>query len=183
MQSKELSDITQSQWCAVYTRHQHEKLTARNLEQKKFEVFLPLYMAARKWKDRTKKLMVPLFPSYVFLRATVVQRIDLLTTPGVCALVVFGGRPAVIPEEQIEAVRRAIECKARVEPFPYLRFGERVRVARGVLEGIEGILVRARDGAQRLILSVEMLQRSVAIEVDLSTVEPSGVPKKEGQLV
>ena len=165
-------DAPEHLWYAVYTRHQHEKLAARNLQLKKFEVFLPLFDVAHQWKDRTKKLSLPLFPGYVFLHAALAQRVELLSTPGVGALVVFGGRPAVIPEEQIGAVRRAIECKVQVEPFPYLRLGDRVRVMQGPLEGVEGILARARGGARRLILSVEMLQRSVAIEVEMSAVEP-----------
>jgi transcription elongation factor/antiterminator RfaH len=165
-------DVPEPAWYAVYTRHQHEKLAAQNLERKKFEVFLPLFAATHQWKDRRKELALPLFPGYVFLHAAIAQRVELLSTPGVCALVVFAGRPAVIPEEQIGAVRRAIENEARVELFPYLRSGDRVRVTRGPLEGVEGILARARDGARRLVLSVELLQRSVAIEVDVSAVEP-----------
>jgi transcription elongation factor/antiterminator RfaH len=178
-----MGDASEVRWYAVYTRHQHEKVAARNLEQKKFEVFLPLFATAHQWKDRKKELTLPLFPGYVFLHATLAQRVELLSTPGVCALVVFGGRPAVIPEEQIGAVRRAIEFNVALEPFPYLRRGDRVKVTRGPLEGMEGIFAHARDGTGRLVLSVEMLQRSVAIEVDTSAVERIGTFGKEARPV
>jgi transcription antitermination factor NusG len=159
-------------WHAVCTRHQHERVATRNLAQKDFEVFLPLCLVTHRWKDRMKKLFLPLFPCYVFVRIKDERRIELLNTPGVKSLVAFAGRPAVIPQVEIEAVRRAVESKTPIAPVPYLRSGSRVRVTRGSLEGIEGVLVRARDGADRLILSVELLQRSVAVEVDTSMVEP-----------
>lgn len=173
------NDSPASAWYAVYTRHQHEKVAARNLAQKRFEVFLPLFQVAHRWKDRTKKLSLPLFPCYLFLRGRIEQRLDLLSTPGVCSLVTFAGQPAVVAEEEVKAVRRAIESNARVEPFPYWKSGDRVRVIRGPLDGIEGTLVRARDGAARLILSVELLQRSVAVEVDASAVESVPRPKDQ----
>ena len=166
-------------WYAVYTRHQHEKVAACNLQRKGFEVFLPLYTAAHRWKDRTKRLSLPLFPCYVFLQGGPERRFDLLATPGVLALVENGGRAAAIPAEQIEAVRRAIAGWAPVEPVPYLQFGDCVRVTEGPLKNIEGVLVRAREGASKLILSVELLQRSVAVEVDASLVEPvRGLPDR-----
>jgi transcription antitermination factor NusG len=166
------SDSPTLAWHAVYTRYQHEKVAARNLEQKKFEVFLPLLTTTHRWKDRAKNLSLPLFPCYVFLRGGLDQRISLLSTPGVRAIVTAAGRPAVIRDEEIEAVRQAIESKARIEPVAYMQAGDRVRVIRGPLQGIEGVLVRTREGASRLVLSVELLRRSVAVEVEVSAVEP-----------
>lgn len=165
-------DATSSaSWYALYTRHQHEKLVAETLAVKGFEVFLPLCEAVRRWKDRRKRLLLPLFPCYVFLRGGLDRRLQVITTPGVHMILSSGGRVAVIPEDEIEGVRRAVEGPFRVEPHPYLRCGQRVRVTHGSLEGVEGILVR-RKNLYRLVLSVDMLAQSASVEVDVSDVEP-----------
>ena len=160
-------------WRALYTRHQHEKLVASVLLIKGFDVFLPLYPSVRKWKDRMKKLSLPLFPSYVFVRDSLARRLQILTTPGVHKMLMVGEQPAVIPEGEIEAIRRAVQSSLRVEPHPFLRCGDRVRVKSGRLEGIEGILTRKKN-LYRLILSVELLGQSAAVEVDAAIVEPVG---------
>jgi transcription antitermination factor NusG len=157
-------------WYALYTRHQHEKTVANLLSKKAFEVFLPLYDTARRWKDRTKTLSLPLFPSYVFIRGGLERQLQVITTPGVYSLVAYAGKAATIPEEQIEAVRRMVEGPLRVEPHPFLKCGDVVRVKCGPLQGIEGILVRKRNST-RLVLSVEMLMQSVAVEIDSWMVE------------
>lgn len=157
-------------WCAVYTRHQHEKAVSEMLRVKDFEVFLPLYESIRKWKDRRKLLSLPLFPGYVFVRGSLERRLPILTTPGVHMIISRGERIATIPEEEIEAIRRTIEGQFTVEPHPFLRCGERVRVVRGSLEGVEGILTRKKN-LYRLVLSVEMLAQSVAVEIDALDVE------------
>ena len=159
-------------WWALYTRHQHEKTVAQMLESKGFEVYLPLYESTRRWKDRNKLLSLPLFPCYVFVRGGHERRLQVLTTPGVHMILYVGDRLAVIPEPEIEAIRLAIHGRFRVEPHPFLRCGERVRVTRGSLEGVEGILVRKKS-LYRLILSVEMLAQSVAVEIDALDVEPA----------
>src|SRR6266699_897892 len=102
-------------WYAIYTRHQHEKTVARILTSKGFETLLPLYSAVRRWKDRTKLLSLPLFPSYVFLKGGLERPLDILTTPGIHALVSTAGQPAPIPHADIEAIRRAVESGASVE--------------------------------------------------------------------
>jgi len=158
-------------WCAIYTRHQHEKTVAEMLEVKGFEVFLPLYESIRRWKDRKKLLSLPLFPGYVFVRGAIERRLPILTTPGVHMIISRGERVATLPEEEIEAIRRTIEGKLRAEPHPFLRCGERVRVIRGSLEGVEGVLTRKKNLC-RLILSVEMLAQSVAVEIDALDVMP-----------
>jgi len=158
-------------WCAVYTRHQHEKTVAEMLQVKGFEVFLPLYDSMRRWKDRKKILSLPLFPGYVFVKGAIEQRLPVLTTPGVHMIISRGERIATIPEGEIEAIRRSIEGKLRVEPHPFLRCGERVRVIRGSLEGVEGVLTRKKN-LFRLVLSVEMLAQSVAVEIDALDVMP-----------
>lgn len=162
---------SESWWWALYTRHQHEKVVAQILATKGFEVFLPLYESVRRWKDRSKLLSLPLFPCYVFIRGGLSRRSLVVTTPGVHMVLYNGERIAVIANEEIEGIRRAVEGPFRVEPHPFLRCGERVRVTRGSLEGIEGVLVRKKS-LYRLILSVDMLAQSVAVEIDAADVEP-----------
>ena len=157
-------------WHALYTRHQHEKVVAQALSGKGFEVFLPQYRSVRKWKDRQKEIVLPLFPNYVFIQGGLDRMLNILTTPGVHSLVSWGGRPAEIPGNEIEAVRRLVESSLPVEPHPFLKCGDLVRIKSGALEGIEGILVRKTRGV-RLVLSVEMLSRSAAVEVDVNMVE------------
>jgi transcription antitermination factor NusG len=157
-------------WYSLHTNYQHEKAVARILALKGFQVFLPLYDVVHRWKDRTKKLSLPLFPCYVFIQGGLDRRLEVLTTPGVFGYVGWSGRAAVIPEDEIEAVLRTTESLLKVEPHPYLKCGDWVRVRSGPLQGIEGILVRKKN-LFRLVLSVEMLQKSVAVEVDAATVE------------
>jgi transcription antitermination factor NusG len=157
-------------WHALYTRHQHEKVVAQALLGKGFEVFLPQYRTVHRWKDRQKELLLPLFPNYVFIRGGLDRMLALVTTPGIHFLLSWGGRPANIPPAEIEAVRRLVESPLQVEPHPFLKCGDRVRIKSGPLEGIEGILVRKTRGF-RLVLSVEMLSKSAAVEVDLDIVE------------
>jgi transcription antitermination factor NusG len=157
-------------WYAIYTRHQHEKAIAQFLSAKGLEVFLPLYNATRRWKDRTVHLSLPLFPCYLFLRGMMERRLEVVTTPGIVSILSINGEPATIPECEIESVRKAIEWGNRVEPHPFLRCGDRVRVISGPLQGLEGILVRKKN-LYRLVLSVEILERSAAVEVDVSAVE------------
>ena len=166
-------------WFAIYTKHQHEKLAAGSLAYKGFEVFLPLYTAVRQWSDRTKELSLPLFPCYLFLRRGLEQRLSILTTPGVQGLVGFAGVAAIIPDVEIEALRRALVRGARVEPHPFLKCGDWVRVKCGPLEGIEGVLVRHKSQF-RLVLSVELVQKSAAVEVDAWGVERVPRPERRG---
>ncbi len=157
-------------WYALYTRHQHEKAVARVLSEKGFQVFLPVHTVARRWKDRMKELSLPLFPCYLFLWGELKRKSEIVTTPGFHSFVGFGDQPITIPQEEIEAVRQAINSGSTVEPCPYLRFGDKVRISSGPLEGIEGILVRKKNGC-RLVLSVDLLEKSVAVEVDSFVVE------------
>jgi transcription antitermination factor NusG len=159
-------------WCAVYTRHQHEKVVEEILLAKGFEVFLPLYETTRRWKDRRKILSLPLFPCYVFVRGGSNRRLQILTTPGVHMILSHGEREAAIPEDEIRAIRSTVEGSYRIEPHPFLKCGERVRVVRGTMEGVEGVLIRKKNWF-RLVLSVEMLAQSVAVEIDASDVVPA----------
>jgi transcription antitermination factor NusG len=167
-------------WFAVCTRHQHEKTAARILEYKEFEVFLPLYKARHRWKDRIKEVSLPLFPGYLFVREGFKRWLAILTTPGVSSIVSCGGQPAAIPFSEIEGVKRVVESTLRVEPHPFLKSGDWVRVKDGPIAGVEGILLRKKNIA-RLVLSVEMLGKSAAVEVDAIHVEriPAGAPKTD----
>lgn len=158
-------------WYALRTRHQHEKMAAASLSNKGFEIFLPLYEAVRQRKDRTKRLSLPLFPCYIFLHGSLRRWLDVVTTPGIQGFVQMGSRAAVIPESEIEAVRRVVNGTFQAEPCTFLQCGDRVRVKWGPLNGIEGILVRKKNHL-RLVLSVGMLGKSVSVEVDSSSIDP-----------
>ena len=160
-----------SPWWAVYTRHQHEKAVAEMLSTKGFDVFLPLYDSMRRWNDRNKLLSLPLFPCYVFVKGGLTRKLQVVSTPGIHMILYRGEQVAFIPDAEIQAIRAAVEGHYRVEPHPFLKCGDRVRVTRGSLEGVEGILTRKKNFV-RLVLSVEMLAQSVAVEVNASDVEP-----------
>ena len=170
-----------SSWWAIYTRHQHEKVVAEMLSTKGFEVFLPLYESSRRWKDRTKLLSLPLFPCYLFVRGGFDRRLQVMTTPGIHMILTRGEEIAVIPDGEIEAIQRAVEGPSSVEPHPFLKCGMRVRVIRGALEGVEGILIRKKN-LLRLVLSVDMLAQSVSVEVHASDVEPCAVPGQAAEM-
>jgi transcription antitermination factor NusG len=157
-------------WYALYTKHRHEKVIARNLTYKGFETFVPLYEAARNWKDRVKQIYIPLFPCYVFFRGDLERRLDIVKIPGIFSLVSSGDRPAPILASEIENIRRAAGTGAHLEPHPFLNCGDRVRIKCGPLAGIEGILVRKKN-VYRLVLSVEILGKAAAVELDGHQVE------------
>jgi transcription antitermination factor NusG len=157
-------------WFAVYTRHQHEKTVGQILTSRGLEAFVPLYKTAHQWKDRVKALSLPLFPCYLFVRGDLKRRLDILTTPGVHALVSTAGLPAPIPAKEIEGIRRVVESGLQLEPHPFLNCGVAVRVKAGPLAGLYGVLVRKKS-VDRLVLSVEMLGKSAAVEVDAFLVE------------
>lgn len=162
-----------SSWWAVYTRHQHEKVVADMLSTKGFQVFLPLYESTRRWKDRRMLLSLPLFPCYVFIRGSMDRKLHVVTTPGIHMILYRGEQIAVIPDQEIQSIQRVVDGPSSVEPHPFLKCGTRVRVIRGSLEGVEGILTRKKN-LFRLVISVDMLAQSVAVEVHASDVEPCG---------
>lgn len=157
-------------WYALFTCHQHEKAAARILENKGFEIFLPLYSAPHRWRDRVKEVSLPLFPGYVFLCGGLERWHQIMTTPGVRGIVTFGARPATVPPSDIEGVRRMVETTLSVEPHPFLKTGDWVRVKSGPLSGLEGILIRKKNQS-RLVLSLETLGQAVAVEVDSVSLE------------
>lgn len=160
-------------WYALFVRYQHEKFVALGLSNKNIEVFLPLCTSTRQWQDRKKQLSLPLFPSYVFVRENMERQLQIISTPGVIHIVRFGGRPAIVSQSQITAVRKILESHCAVEPHPFLTCGDRVRVKSGPLTGVEGILTRKTNRA-RLVISMEMLGRSASVEIELTNVERIG---------
>lgn len=158
-------------WYALYTRHQHERAVAGMLCGNGFEVFLPLYTALHRWKDRRKTIWLPLFPGYLFLHGGLERRLQVVSTSGVFNFVGPGGLPTVIPQPEIDVIRRTVEANLRAEPWPFLKSGDWVRVTAGPLAGIEAVLVREK-GRHRLVLSVDLLQESVAVEIGADCVEP-----------
>ena len=174
-EDRETGSYTTTGWWALYTRHQHEKSVAEQLCAKGLEVFLPVYDSLRSWKDRKKVISLPLFPCYVLVRPNFKRRLDIVSTPGVHMILSRGGRDSAIPDSEIEAIRRSVQSCSRVEPHPFLRCGDRVRVMRGSLEGLDGILIRKKN-ISLLILSVDMLAQSVAVELSASDVERSTAP-------
>ena len=167
----ELDDSRNSSWYALYTKHQHEKSAARSLINKGFETLVPLYSAAHRWKDRTQKVELPLFPCYVFVKTGLDRRVDILKTPGVFWFVGNGEYASPIPVREIEAVRRITLSAAKCAPHPFLKFGDRVRVIAGPLAGLEGILIRMKSQC-RIVLSVQLLKQAVAVEVDMAEIQP-----------
>src|SRR5205807_3215350 len=132
-------------WHVLHTQHQHEKNVARALTGKGFEVLLPLYTAVHRWKDRKKRVSLPLFPCYVFVQSPFDRWLPILSTPGVHNVVGFGGTPSIIPNLELEAVRRMSEGSLKVAPHPFLQCGDRVRLIEGPLQGLEGLLVRKKS--------------------------------------
>jgi transcription antitermination factor NusG len=165
------NDLGEPRWYVAHTRARHEKHVAEQLLDHSIESFLPLYSAVHRWKDRRKLVYLPLFPGYVFLRIALPERLRVLRLPGVVRFVGFNGTPAEVPDGELCALRSALENGTRVGPHPYLRIGRRVRIRFGPLQGAEGILIR-RKGSCRLVLSIDLIMRSVAAEVDESDVEP-----------
>jgi transcription antitermination factor NusG len=142
-----------------------------HLQEKGYEVFLPAYVSSRKWSDRVKSLSLPLFPGYLFCRFDVNARLPILITPGVQSIVGVGKTPVSVDEAEISAVHHVLEAGVPAQPWPYVAMGQRVLVEQGPLEGLTGIVVRAK-GADRLIVSVSLLMRSVSVEIDRDWIQP-----------
>ena len=157
-------------WYALYTKHQHERSAADFLQKKGFQVFLPLFVTERRWKDRTKCVSLPIFPCYLFLRTSLDRKLEVLRTPGVFWLVESAGRACPVPESEIAEVRRIVQSRVRVEPHFYLTCGTQVRVRRGALTGLTGILVNVKS-KNRVVVSLELLKKSIALEIDQSDLE------------
>src|SRR6185437_3549656 len=164
-------DIEPTSWYAVYTRARHEKRVAEELARRSIEVYLPLYETARQWKNGRHFVQMPLFPGYTFVRMALRNRIFALRAPGVVDFVGYGGKPAALEAEEITNLRRALGQGMKIEPHPFLSEGRKVRVTAGPLTGLVGIVVR-RKGQVQLVVSVELIQRSVLVEIGAAELEP-----------
>lgn len=158
-------------WFAITVKPQHELVVQQALAAKGRDAYAPFYWTARRWSDRVKKLQLPLFPGYVFCRFESVDRTPVLRTNGVRSIVSFGSEPAPVAEQQIDAIRKMLDSSHSVEPWPFLRVGQRVQIGEGSLAGIEGILAQSR-GTSRVVVNIDLLQRSVAVEVDPASLVP-----------
>jgi transcription antitermination factor NusG len=170
MSSAVNSQSSPHHWYGIQTRSNQEKIAFATLDNRGFESFLPLYKTRRRWSDRVVTAEVPLFPGYVFCRFDHSKRLPVISAPGVVSIVGCGNQPAPIPDEQIEAVRAVVDSGIGAEPVPFLREGQRIRVTHGPLQSLEGTLVR-RKSAWRFVVTIEMLQRSVSVEIDPEHVE------------
>jgi len=164
-------------WYALQVKSRKEEYIASQIEAQGFECLLPLYKSVRKWSDRIKELEQPLFPGYLFCKFDFQNRRTVVTTPGVLQVVGYGRTPIPVAEQEIQALQLAVSSGIPRQPWPYLEVGQRVRVIYGTLTGLEGILVNMK-GNHRVILSVSLLQRSVAMEVEASWLVPV---EKEGR--
>jgi len=158
-------------WLAAYTRSRHENHVADQLGMKGVESLLPTYERLARWSDRIRRSSAPLFPGYVFVHVSHDERVPVLQTSGVVNIVSVAGRPARLREEEIERVRACGRHASLVEPHPFLRIGQRVRVKHGPFANWEGILVEKQNGA-RLVITVEQIMRSVAVNLHGADVEP-----------
>jgi len=164
-------DLQELPWFAVRVSSNHEKIAAQVLDQKYYETFSPLYKVRRRWSDRFKIIEAPLFPGYIFCRIDLEHRLPVLTTPGVVQIVGFGMRPAPVEESEIAALQTIVNSDLPLKPWPYLRQGQTIRIEYGPLSGVEGILLKFKN-QNRLVASVSLLQRSVAVELDGDWVLP-----------
>jgi transcription antitermination factor NusG len=152
-------------WYAAYTCANHERRVAGELDARAVEHFLPMYSSVRRWTDRRVHLDLPLFPGYVFVRLALQDRLRVLQIPSVVRLVGFNGLPAALPDTEMETLRSGLSERFRAEPHPFLTVGRRVRIKAGPFTGLEGILKRRKSGL-RVIVSLQLIQQSVAVEVD-----------------
>jgi len=152
-------------------------LVLGHLEARGYECFLPLYKSVRQWSDRRKEVEQPLFPGYLFSRFDFHNRGPLLMTPGVQQIVGAGGTPTPVSENELESIRQALASGLSSQPWPYLEVGDQVRVTYGSLSNLEGILIHFK-GSHRIVLSLTLLRRSVAVEIDRTWVTPVSKARK-----
>jgi transcriptional antiterminator NusG len=156
-------------WYALQVRSRHEMSAAGHLRGMGYEEFLPLYECRKRWSDRIKEVQAPLFPGYLFCRFDPLNRLPILKTPGVIQIVGYDRQPIPVDEDEIKSIQTLVTSGIPNHPWPYLKVGEKVRIELGPLRGLEGVLVEFK-GNRRLILSVSLLQRSVAVEMDAAFV-------------
>jgi transcription antitermination factor NusG len=164
-------------WFAVQVRARYENVAATCVAGKGYECFLPTFWCRRRWSDRVKDMELPLFPGYFFCKFHPQDRMPILKTPAVVSIVAIAQKPIPVDEVEIEAVRTLVRSGLRHQPWPYVNVGERVRIEYGALQGLEGIL-QSFKGRHRIVVSVTLLQRSVAAEIDAAWVTPTTLTRQ-----
>ena len=166
------------QWYALQLRTRFEKVVGMHLRGKGYEEFLPTYTSRRHWSDRVREIELPLFSGYIFCKFDVMDRLPLLVIPGVMSVVSFGGTPMAVPEREIAAIEHVVNSGMKYGPWPRMSVGQPVQVKYGPLRGVEGVVVEVKKNYQ-LIISISMLQRSVAVEIDRDCVVPVSENQRE----
>ena len=158
-------------WFALQVRARQEASVSEQLRGQGYERFLPFYKVRKRWSDRIKEMETPLFPGYLFCRFNPHNRLPILKTPGVIQIVGFNNTPAAVSQDEILSIQRLVASGVQHQPCPFLAVGDRVRISAGPLLGLEGLLTDIK-GSHRLVLSVSLLQRSVAVEIDSAFITP-----------
>jgi transcription antitermination factor NusG len=158
-------------WFAIWTRSRHEQVVREQLEKKQVEAFLPTVTRWSRWKDRKKKIDWPLFPGYCFARFNPVDTLPVLKCTGVVSIVTFDGKPAAIPEYELDSLRVLVGSDLQYDPCPMIREGAMVEVTHGPLKGVIGRLIRKDSERGRLVLSVDLIGQAVSVEVDVADVK------------
>jgi transcription antitermination factor NusG len=163
----------QPAWYALYTRSRFEKKLMGELSERSVEVFLPMREILSRWKDRKKRIWLPLFPGYIFVCHidTPANRYRILNVPGAVRFVGFNAQATPIPQDQIDGIRRFLESNLAVDPYPYIKIGRRVEVIAGPLKGIQGKLVQ-KKGRFRFVIQVDLIRQAISVEIDASDVHP-----------
>jgi transcription antitermination factor NusG len=160
-------------WFALQVRTRWENSTAQLLSGKGYQTLLPTYQSKKRWNGRLQELKAPLFPGYVFCQFEALNRLPILVTPGVINVVGSGRVPLPVEDAEIAAIQTVVSSGLRAEPWPYLEVGQRIRINTDALGGLEGILIKCK-GNHRIVVSVSLLRRSVALEIDRNCVSPVG---------
>ena len=162
---------TEQNWHAIYVRPSHVAQVAKRFSVREIEYYLPQYRVEHRWKNRcTRKLDLPLFPGYIFCHITPRERVRVLEVPSVLFVVGTAGRPTPLAESEIEAMRSGLEARNAM-PHPFLKVGERARIRRGALAGMDGVILRNKNSV-RVVLSLDAIMQSVSVEVDWDELEP-----------
>ncbi len=165
-----IRDSRNLEWYAVHTWSRHEKSVFEQLRGKQIHAFLPLYRSPKRWKNGQMSGPLPLFPGYLFVRIDIQNQLPVLQTSGVAKFVAFGQHPVAVPHNEISELETAVTKGITLSPHPYLTIGERVRIIRGPLAGLTGILTRDKQ-VFRVVLSVDLISRSISVELDTADVE------------
>ena len=158
-------------WYALQVRPRFEKIVAVHLQHKGYEEYLPIYRSRRRWSDRIKEVEFPLFPGYIFCKFDARHRLPILVIPGVMSVVGVGKNPVAVPDDEITAVQGVVKSGLTYGPTGFITEGQLARIERGPLRGLVGIVVATKKNC-RLVISISLLQRAVAVEIDYDSVMP-----------